>query len=198
MWFRFALRAGASVALLLASGLFAALPANAARFEFDQQRTEVHFAYTWVYWTQRGRFTSVTGTMDYDAARPENCQVIATIATASLTTGVPIFDDELKGASFFNAKDSPVIAFKSRVVKPTGEGTAEVSGDMTINGITKPVVLKVNVRAHYDPALGRNADARVFAATARIQRSAFKMTGYRSFVADDVDIEIHAILRRRA
>ncbi len=135
--------------------------------------------------------------MDYDAARPEKCQVIATIATASLTTGVPIFDYELKGASFFNAKDSPVIAFKSRLVKPTGEGAAEVSGDMTINGITKPVSLKVNVRALNDPALKHNAAAREFVATTRIQRSAFKMTGYRSLVADDVDIEIHAILRRR-
>jgi polyisoprenoid-binding protein YceI len=197
MWVRFGNLTVASFALVLVSGLFGSAPADAGRFEFDQRRTEVRFAYTWGYWTHRGRFTNVSGTLDYDDARPEKCQVNATIATASLTTGVALFDDELKGASFFNAEQQPVIAFKSHLVRPTGAGTADVSGEMTINGVTKPVTLAVHVRAPRDPAFKNKTGDRVFVGKGRIQRSAFKMTGYQAFVADEVEIEIAAVLRPR-
>jgi polyisoprenoid-binding protein YceI len=197
MWVRLSRLLVTPLVLALVWGLFGSAPADAGRFEFDPRRTEVRFAYTWGYWTHQGRFTNVSGTLDYDDARPEKCQVNATIATASLTTGVALFDDELKGASFFNAEEQPVIAFNSREVRPMGAGMADVSGEMTINGITKPVTLAVHVRAHHDPAFKNKPGDRVFVGKGRIQRSAFKMTGYQAFVADEVDIEIAAVLRPR-
>ena len=173
----------------------AAPPAHAGRFEFDQRRTEVRFVYKMAYTTQRGRFTKVSGTLDYDDAAPEKTRVSASISAASLTTGEALVDNELKGKAFFNVVASPTIAFKSLAVKSRSATAADVSGEITVNGITKPVTLKVTLTPHDDPALKHDAGAREFIATTRIQRSAFNMTDYQSMVDDDIDIEIAAIVR---
>ncbi len=185
--------------VVLATGMFAAAapPAQAERFEFDPRRTEVRFVYKMAYSTQRGRFTKVSGTLDYDDAAPEKTKVSASIAAASLTTGEALVDNELKGAAFFNVKASPTIAFKSLSVKPHSATAADVSGEITVNGITKPVMLKVSLKPHDDAARKHDAGAREFIATTRIQRSAFNMTDYQSMVDDDIDLEIVAIVRPR-
>jgi polyisoprenoid-binding protein YceI len=186
----------ALTAVVAAELIAAAAPAaNAARFEFDQRRTEVRFTYKMAYSTQRGRFTKVSGTLDYDEAAPEKAKISTSIAAASLTTGEALVDNELKGAAFFNVEASPVIAFKSVAVKPQSATAADVSGEITVNGITKPVTLKVSLKPHDDAALKYDAGAREFIATTRIKRSAFNMTDYQSMVDDDIDIEIVAIAR---
>ena len=168
---------------------------HASRFVFDERRTEVHFAYKIAYATQRGRFTKVSGTLDYDEAAPAKSKVNALIAAASLTTGEALVDNELKGAGFFNVQASPVIKFRSFAVKNGSATGADVLGEVTVNGITKPVTLKVSITPHNDPALKYDRGARRFIATTRIQRSAFNMTDYQAMVDDDVDIEINAIVR---
>jgi len=188
---RTALPALVAAELVIAS----ALPANARRFEFDQRRTEVRFTYKMAYSTQRGRFTKVSGTLDYDEAAPEKSKIRASIVAASLTTGEALVDNELKGAAFFNVETCPVIAFKSLSVRPNSATAADVSGEITVNGITKPVTLKIALEPHDDPALKYDAGARKFVGTTRIQRSAFNMTDYQSMVGDDIDIEIDAIVR---
>jgi polyisoprenoid-binding protein YceI len=189
-----------ALSVILAGGLIAATappPAHAERFEFDQRRSEVRFLYKMAYTTQRGRFTKVSGTLDYDAAAPEKTKVNASIAAASLTTGEALVDSELKGAAFFNVVAAPTIAFKSLSVRSRSATAADVTGEITVNGITKPVTLNVSLKPHDDPALKHDAGARQFIATARIQRSAFNMTDYSSMVDDDIDIEIVAIARPR-
>lgn len=175
----------------------AAMPAHAGLFEFDQRRTEVRFIYKMAYSTQRGRFTKVSGTLDFDETKPEKSKMSASIAAASLTTGEALVDNELKGAAFFNVVASPVITFKSQAVRPSSATAADVAGEITVNGITKPVMLKVNIKPHDDPALKYDAGTREFTATTRIQRSAFNMTDYQSMVDDDIDIEISAVVRPR-
>ena len=183
--------------VLFAAVLFtaAAPSAHAGRFEFDQRRTEVRFVYKMAYAKQRGRFTKVNGTLEYDEAAPEKSRISASIAAASLTTGEALVDNELKGAAFFNVAVSPVIAFRSLAVRPISATAADVSGEITVNGITKPATLKVSIKPHDDPALKHDAGARKFIATTRIQRSAFNMTDYQSMVDDDIEIEIDAIVR---
>lgn len=192
------LRRMALLALLTAELTITGAPAVYARhFEFDQRRTEVRFVYKMAYATQRGRFTKVSGTLDYDEAAPGKSKVSASIAAASLTTGEELVDNELKGAAFFNVETSPVIAFRSLVIRPGSPTAAEVLGEITVNGITKPLTLNVSIEPHDDPSLKYDAGARRFLATTRIQRSAFNMTDYQSMVDDDVDIEIDAIARPR-
>jgi polyisoprenoid-binding protein YceI len=182
--------------IVLAAGLFAGAPAaHASEFKFDQRRTEVSFVYTMALATQRGRFTKVSGKLDYDAAAPDQSKISASIDAASLATGDPIVDSELKGSQFFNVTASPTIAFKSVAVRSLSATAADVAGEITINGITKGVTLKVSLAPHDDPALKYDKGAHKFVAKTRIQRSAFNMTGYPSLVGDDIDIEINAIVR---
>ena len=186
----------ALLAMFIAQLVIGAAPrAHAARFEIDQRRTEVRFEYTMAYSRQRGRFTKVSGTLDYEEAEPEKAKIRASIAAASLTTGEALVDNELKGSSFFNVERSPVITFKSLSVRAHSPTAADVAGEITINGITKPVALKVSIKPHDDPALKHDAGARAFVATTRIKRSAFNMTDYQSIVDDDIDLEINVIAR---
>lgn len=183
--------AGVTASLVLTS------PTLAERYVFDAKRTEVRFVFTMGLSTQRGRFTRVSGSLDLDPAKPEKTTVAAAIVAESLTTGEPLVDAELKGAAFFNVKASPVIAFKSRAVRFDDEFTGDVMGDITVNGVTRPVTLKVTVVPHDDPVLKYDAGSRAFTAKTQIKRSQFNMTDYESMVADEVDIEILAIARPR-
>ena len=131
-----------------------------------------------------------------DATAPEKTAVAASIATASLTTGEPLVDQTLKGSDFFNVEEAPQMVFTSRSVHPKSAEAAEMIGDMTINGITKPVTLAVMVVPHNNPALKYSQGSLEFLARTRIQRSAFNMTAYASMAGDDIDIEIDAILRK--
>jgi polyisoprenoid-binding protein YceI len=176
--------------------VFACGPAHAESYIFDKRRTEVRFTYFMGSAKQHGRFSQVDGTLRFDDGAPERSRVTATIATASLETGQPIVDDALKGSDFFNVVADPAMTFKSRSVRSTGTDTAEMTGDITVNGITKPVTLDVSLRPHSNPALKYSIDAREFIAKTRIKRSDFNMTAYQSMVGDEVDIEIDAIVRK--
>lgn len=187
-----------AMAVMTAMGTGTA-PASIARAEsyvIDGRRTEVRFAYTMGFSHQKGRFSKVEGWMDYDEAAPERSRVEARIKTASLSTDEPVVDAVLKGREFFNADTQPEIRFKSGAVSMTGPAGASMAGDITVNGITKPVTLAVTMQSAVDPALKYSAGTRRFTATTRIQRSTFNMSGYGSMVAEDVDIVIDAVLRK--
>lgn len=169
--------------------------AHAEGYVFDSKRTEVRFSYVMGLATQRGRFSRVEGDLQFDEHAPQNSQVFAKIATASIETGQPIIDDELKGVNFFNAKAEPALTFRSRAVKPTAADAAEITGDITINGITKPVTLDVTLTTHDDPALKYDVGRKQFVAKTKISRSAFKMDSYADMVGDEIGIEIDAIVR---
>ena len=188
----------AGTILLIASAALA-LPlrsATAESYVFNVKKTEVRFSFVMALGAiQRGRFSSVEGALQYDEKAPDKAKVFAKIATASVETGQPIIDDELKGSNFFNAKSQPSLTFRSRSVKPKADGGAEVTGDITVNGITKPVTLDVVVTPHDDPALRYSAGSKKFYAKTTLSRSAFKMGSYADMVRDEIDIEIDAVVR---
>ncbi len=175
----------------------AAGPCRADSYVFDQRHSEVRFGYTMGMAQQKGRFTRIHGAMEFDDASPERAHVDATIETASLVTGEPLIEEELKSSDFFNAAIQPEIRFNSRAIRMTGPDTAEMTGEITINGVTKPVTLQVGLQPYDNPALKYEVGAREFIAKTRIKRSAFNMTAYASMVGDVVDIEIDAILHKQ-
>jgi polyisoprenoid-binding protein YceI len=170
--------------------------ARAESFVIDPKNTEVRFTYTMAYSVQRGRFTRVDGTMDFDDKAPEKTRVNAVIQTASLTTGEAMSESELKGSSFFNTAKQPEIRFESQTVEMTGPDAAQMTGAITVNGITQPITFDVSIKSGDDPKLKYRVGSRRFTATATIQRSAFYMTAYSSMVDDEVGIEIDALVKR--
>lgn len=185
----------ACCAVVAASVALAAGPCAAAHYTFDQKHTVIRFACSIGLGTQRGEFTRVDGQVDYEPSAPDNTKVAAGIATASLTTGEPMMDDVLKGTDFFNVGAHPRMTFASRSVHATGAQSAEMQGDITVNGITRPVKLAVSIVPH-ESGLKYARDELELVAKTRIKRSAFSMTAFPDMASDDVDIEIDAMLRK--
>jgi polyisoprenoid-binding protein YceI len=189
---------GLALVSFVAGAMFIADRASAESYVIDPKHTEVRFVYTLALSVQRGRFTSVDGAMEFDAKAPEKTRVNAVIKTASLTTGEAMTDSTLKGSEFFDAARQPEIRFQSQAVRMIGDDAAQMTGAITVNGITKPITLDVSIKSGDDPAMKYRVGSRRFTAIGRIQRSAFNMTAYSSMVADDVAIEIDALLRKDA
>lgn len=99
-----------------------------------------HMMVTWV----RGHFKNVRGTMRFDPADPTNAVIEATLDAASIWTGDPDRDAHLRSADFLDAASHPAITFKSTRVEQVGGTDYKVSGNLTIRGVTRPVVLDVH------------------------------------------------------
>jgi polyisoprenoid-binding protein YceI len=94
--------------------------------------------------TVRGQFGGVKGIVVYDPKNPASSSVEATIDVTTLNTGEAKRDSDLKGEEFFDVKKYPVMKFKSIGVADAGSGKLKVTGNLTINAITKQVVLDVD------------------------------------------------------
>jgi polyisoprenoid-binding protein YceI len=94
--------------------------------------------------TVRGQFGGVKGIIHYDPKNPAAATVEATIDAATINTGEPKRDSDLKGEEFFDVKKYPVMKFLSKRVEVAGPGKLKVTGDLTVNAITKQVVLDLD------------------------------------------------------
>lgn len=90
-----------------------------------------------------GRFNEATGTVVIDEANPAKSSVEIQVKVESIDTNDVKRDQHLKSPDFFNAKQFPTITFKSKQVKPSGKDTYEVTGDLTLHGVTRTVTAKV-------------------------------------------------------
>jgi polyisoprenoid-binding protein YceI len=90
----------------------------------------------------RGEFQTLQGNAEYDAEHPENTKVEVTIDVASINTREEKRDAHLRSADFFDAENHPTLTFRSTGAKLTGDGLT-VTGDLTIRGTTRQVVLAV-------------------------------------------------------
>ena len=120
------------------------------------------------------RFTKVDATLNFDPARPEAMSVEATIDPRSLDLIAPPkgFHDTLTGKGFLDAAAFPAITFKSTKVEKTGPNTANVTGDLTLHGVSKPIVMAVTFNGGYPP--NPYDGARIgFSATTDFKRSDF-------------------------
>lgn len=179
-------------AFVLASLLALSFPAQAApeEYAFDLPHTSISFYVNHLgvsYST--GRFTGFDGSFLFDEEKPENSSVDVTIHTNSLEMLDEKWNEHLKGPDFFNVAQFPDMTFKSVKVEKTGEKTAKLTGDLTLLGVTRPVILDVTlngIAAHPmkgNPIIG-------FSVTGIIQRSEFGMTYGIPMVGDDVSLRI--------
>lgn len=90
----------------------------------------------------KGRFKEVRGSLHLDIQQPGNSWVKAYVNAASIDTGVPARDGHLRSADFFASAKYPTISFESTAVRPTGETTSMVTGNLTLHGITHPVTFQ--------------------------------------------------------
>lgn len=176
----------------LAFTVLSAAPALAAdTYTFDPSHTAVtfhinHFGFS----NPSGKFMSVTGSVTLDQQNPAASKVEATIGIAGVNTGVAKLDEHVKTPDFFDAAKFPEAKFTSTKVEVTGEKTAKVTGDLTLHGVTKPVILDVTLN-QVGPNMMKKQTAG-FTASTTIKRSEFGMSTYVPNLADDVRIDIEA------
>jgi polyisoprenoid-binding protein YceI len=139
--------------------------------------------------TVRGAFTKVSGTVQYDAAAPEKAAIEASIDANSIDTRVEMRDNDLRSPNFFEVAKYPALTFKSKKVEKAGDGKLRVTGDLTIHGVTKEVVLDVEGPSApmKDPRGNTHMGA---SATTTINRKDFGVNGGGMMVGDDVSITL--------
>ncbi|HPQ50661.1 MAG: YceI family protein [Alphaproteobacteria bacterium] len=161
-------------------------------YTFDPFHTNLfwkanHFGFS----NPSGKFATVSGTVLLDESNPAASSVNVTINTASIVTGIDLFNEHLKADKFFNVEKFPTATFASHKVDITGSETAKVEGNLTLLGITKPVTLDVKLNKIGENPIS-NLKTAGFSATGIVKRSDFGITYALPGVSDDVEIAIEA------
>lgn len=145
------------VAATLGGLMMAGGAAQAADYQIDKQGQHAsvnfkisHLGYSWIY----GRFNDFEGTFSWDADKPEVSAINVTVNTESVDTNHAERDKHIRSEDFLNVAENATATFTSTGVEVTGDNSAKVSGDLTLNGVTKPVVLDANFIGEGDDPWG--------------------------------------------
>lgn len=180
----------AALALLAAAGFGGRAEAAPQTYEFDKAHTQImFFADHLGFARSHGDFLDFDGHYIFDPDAPEASSVEVTIKTASVDMNMEKWSEHLKGPDFFNSEKYPEMTFKSTAVKVTGDKEADVEGNLTLLGVTKPVTLHVRYnKGGKHPFMNRYETG--FSATARIDRAQWGMTYGAEMMDTNVDIVI--------
>jgi polyisoprenoid-binding protein YceI len=112
-------------------------------YKIDKSHSEAIFQVRHLVTKVRGRFTDFEGAIDFNDANPEQSSVHFTINATSIDTAEPDRDKHLRSADFFDVEQHPRITFRSKQIVKRGSETYDVTGDLTMHGVTREVVLPV-------------------------------------------------------
>lgn len=175
------------LAVAIASSVALAAPVD---YKIDPTHTATVFSWNhFGFSTPSANFTDIQGVIKVDNAKPANSSVEVTIPISSVNTNVPALDKEFQEEAWFNAAKYPNITFKSTKVETKDKKHFKITGDLTVKGVTKPVVLDavLNKQGEHPmakvPAIGFNA-------TTSFNRSAFGIGNYVPNVGDEITVNI--------
>ncbi|ELZ4505128.1 polyisoprenoid-binding protein [Acinetobacter baumannii] len=175
------------LAVALASTVTLAAPVD---YKIDPTHTATVFSWNhFGFSTPSANFSDIQGVIKVDNAKPANSSVNVTIPLSSVNTNVPALDKEFQEEAWFNAAKYPNITFKSTKVESKDKKHFKITGDLTVKGITKPVVLDavLNKQGEHPmakvPAIGFNA-------TTSFNRSDFGLGNYVPNVGDKITVNI--------
>ena len=186
-----------TIKILLAAAISLGIPAlaHADTWQIDPAHTNVEFTVRHLMISNvKGSFEKVSGTVTVGEG-PTTATIDATIDAASVNTRVPKRDEDLKGPNFLDVAKFPTITFKSTKIEQAGTAKWKVTGNLTLHGVTKEVVLDVDgpTAPIKDPFGNTRAGA---SATTKIDRRDFGLTFNKALetggvmVGDDVAISI--------
>lgn len=181
--------ATALLGLVLASASVAAIAAPVT-YKIDPGHTDViaswsHFGFS----NPIAHFGKVDGTITHDPDNVGQSSVNVTIPLSGMESHVEAFNEHLRGSDFFDAQKYPVITFASTGVEAAGSDKLRVAGDLTVHGVTRPVVLDVTINKIGEQPMAKRPAAG-FDATTTIKRSDFGLDKYAPNVSDEVQIRI--------
>ncbi|MCH7310920.1 YceI family protein [Acinetobacter sp. ANC 4805] len=175
------------LAITLASSVTLAAPVD---YKIDPTHTATVFSWNhFGFSTPSANFTNIQGVIKVDNEKPANSSVEVTIPLSSVNTNVAALDKEFQEEAWFNAAKYPNITFKSTKVETKDKKHFKITGNLTVKGVTKPVVLNaiLNKQGEHPmakvPAIGFNA-------TTSFDRSAFGIGNYVPNVGDKITVNI--------
>jgi len=157
-------------------------------YKIDPVHSSVGFSIRHFFSNVPGAFTKFSGTIVVDRDNLEKSTVEAAIEVPSIDTRSDMRDKDLRSEKFFAVEKFPAITFKSKSWKKTGDDTYDVTGDLTIHGVTKEVVLKTKSLG-FGPGM-KGAMLSGWEATATVNRNDFGITTYPKMLGDDVAVTI--------
>jgi polyisoprenoid-binding protein YceI len=183
-----------TLALITVVAMAAAAAAQVGTWQIDPNHSSAQFSVRHLgVSTVRGAFMRVSGTATYDPSDPSKGSLDATIDAGSVDTRVQMRDNDLRSPNFLDVQKYPTITFHSKQTKTAGAGKLQITGDLTIHGVTKEVVLDVDgpSAAIKDPWGNQRIGA---SAATKINRKDFGVNGAPGVVGDDITITIDAEL----
>jgi polyisoprenoid-binding protein YceI len=176
---------------LAASLALASSSAFATTYTLEPDYTQGVFRWNHLgFSSPAAQFAQGHGTLEYDPSDPSHSSVEVTIPLGTLNTGVPALDDDFRSTDFFDTPRFPTATFKStRVVKDAAMNRLKVTGDLTLHGVTKAVILEVSVvKVGINPRTGLPTVG--FDATTTLKRSDFGLGRYVPQVGDAIQLHL--------
>jgi len=183
---------------VLVLGLSFTCAAETQTWQIDPNHTAAQFSVRHLgISTVGGVFEKSSGTVIFDPSDPAKATIDATIDATTFNSRVQMRDNDVRSPHFLDVAKYPTITFKSTRTEVAGAGTLKITGDLTIHGLTKQVVLDVEGRSQAikDPMgnlrIGANA-------TTKINRNDFGITTMPGIVGDEIQIVLDVELTRSA
>ncbi len=168
----------------------AAASAAPVEYKLDPSHSQIVFSYEHMgFSTTSGMFSGVNGTIEFDADKPADSSVSVSFPVDLLFTGWDARTKHFLSDDFFGADKNKDITFKSTGIEVTGEDTGKITGTLTMNGISKDVVLDAKLN-HAGMHPMENKEWAGFDATTTVKRTDFDMGMYVPYVSDEVKINI--------
>lgn len=164
--------------------------AAAEKYTLDASHSQIVFDYNHIgFSTTFGMFSGFEGEIMFDQDDPSASSVTVSMPVASMFTGWEKRDGHFMSGDFFGASGEDMISFQSTSINVTGDATADITGDLTMNGVTQSVVLDATLnKAAKHPM--RGADWAGFDATTVLKRSDFGLGAFAPAVSDEVNVRI--------
>ncbi len=173
--------------LVIASTVTLAKPVD---YKIDPTHTATVFSWNHMgFSTPSANFTNIQGIIRVDLDHPEKSAVNVTIPVSSVNTNVALLDKEFQEKGWFDATTYPNITFKSTKVESADKKHFKITGDLTVKGVTKPVVLTGVLNKHGVHPMSK-LDTVGFNATTSFDRSAFGIGNYVPNVGDKITVNI--------
>lgn len=178
-------------AAALTAGLLTPAMAEERTYEFDTVHSKIIFFVDHLGFSKSmGQFLEFDGYFTFDPDTAENAKTEVIIDTSSISMDNYAWDEHMKNEDFFDVEKHPEMSFRSTAVEITGDNTGQLTGDLTLLGVTQPVTLDVTYNKSGPHPMNADEYRAGFSATGQLNRSDFGMNYGLPMVGDEVKIRL--------
>lgn len=165
--------------------------AEAEKYALDASHSQILFSYNHLgFSTNWGMFSGFGGEILFDAENPAESSVAVSFPADTMLTGWEARLQHFMSPDFFDPAKDQTVSFTSTAIEVTGENTANITGDLTLNGVTKPVVLETTLNQAGEHPMEKKPWIGLTATTTLV-RSEFGLGNFAPFISDEVPVTIN-------